>query len=106
MHNLAVQILRFLDESNPGLVECEFVDAEGRRHTIIDKVPIVSLEDLNATSKYPRPGAVRCEVLIRWQDAGGRELAQIATEIESTEQLLEFVVLGSQLSPESGNETG
>ena len=30
MHNLAVQIVRFADDNQPGRVECEFVDAEDR----------------------------------------------------------------------------
>ncbi|HEY6968125.1 MAG TPA: hypothetical protein VJA94_02885 [Candidatus Angelobacter sp.] len=100
-YNLAVQIVRFVDASNPGVVACEFLDANDIRHTIIDKVPVVSLLDLDASSKYPQPGAVRCEVLMRWHDAGGRERARITTEIESTEESFEFVVLSSQLSIES-----
>jgi hypothetical protein len=101
MHTLAVEIVRFVDDHQPGWVECEFVDAEGRRHTIVDKVPILSLEPLEATSKYPQAGFVQCEVLNRWEDDKGRKLARISTarpiDIESTEGLSEFVVLSAQL---------
>jgi hypothetical protein len=37
---LAVWIVRFVDQHFPGWVECEFIDAEGRRHTVRDKVPV------------------------------------------------------------------
>jgi hypothetical protein len=102
LYNLAVNIVRFTDDHFPGWVASEFMDAEGHRHTIIDKVPGLSLEDLDATSKYPRPGAARCEVLDRWQDSQGRELARISLVrpdgLESTEGLSEFVVISAQLS--------
>jgi hypothetical protein len=100
--SLIVQIVRFVDDHQPGWVACEFQDAEGRRHTLIDKVPIFSLEDIDSASSFPRSGAARCEVLKRWRDDQGRELAQVSTarpdDIESTEGLSEFVVKSAQLS--------
>jgi hypothetical protein len=102
MHQLAVSIVRFTDDNFPGWVACEFTDAEGRLHTIIDKVPVLSLEDLDATSEYPRPGAARCEVLDHWRDALGHELVRISLArpdgIETTVGLAEFVVLATQIS--------
>ena len=68
MAELAVQIVRFVDDTQPGVVACEFSDADGRRHTLIDKVPIFTTEHLDASSAYPQGGAVRCEVLSRWRD--------------------------------------
>jgi len=59
MPNLAVEIVRFVDDHQPGWVECEFIDAEGRRHTIIEKVPIVSPDKLDSTSEYPQSGFVQ-----------------------------------------------
>ena len=94
--DLAVQIVRFVDDYQPGIAACQFVDADGRRHTLIDKAPIFSAETLDADSRYPRPGAAR-SVLKRRRDACGRELASISTadpySIESSEGLSEFVVL-------------
>jgi hypothetical protein len=102
MYNLAVEIVRFVDDRQPGWVACELIDAEGDCHTIVDKVPVLSREDLDATSGYPRPGATRCEVLDRWRDALGRELARITLArpdgLESTDGFSEFVVLSTQLS--------
>jgi len=57
--NLALQITRFVDEDQPGFVACEFVDASGDVHEIIEKVPIVSTDDLWFDTTYPLPGAAR-----------------------------------------------
>jgi|SRR5579863_2128636 len=98
---LAVRIVRFVsDYPRPGVVACEFMDAEGRIHTFVDKVPVFTAENLDAASFYPHPGSAACGVLARWQDALGRELVRITTarpiEIQSTEGLSEFVVLSTQ----------
>jgi len=101
MRKLAIEIARFVDDDFPGWVECQFADADGRQHTLVDKVPIFSVEPLDADTRYPLPGFARCEVLEQWRDAGGRELARISTAspdgIESADGLAEFVVLSSQL---------
>jgi hypothetical protein len=103
MHSFAVQIVRFVDSHQPGWVACEFVDAAGCCHTLIDKVPIFTAEVLDETSRYPKIGTVRCEVLQRWHDADGRELARVSTarpwNVESTEKLTEFTVPAVQLTP-------
>lgn len=98
---LAVDIVRFEDDCQPGIVACEFTDASGQRHTVIDKVPIFTCIPLDGSSKYPQPGTARCTVLTRWRDEGGRELVNISTAkpdgIESSEGLSEFVVLFDQI---------
>ena len=102
MHNVAVQILRFVDSSFPGWVECELVDAVGRRHILKDKVPIFVVEDLDANSKYPRPGFVACEVAERYQNEKGQELVRVSLvkpyDIESTGGVSEFIVSASLVS--------
>jgi hypothetical protein len=41
MKELAIQIVRCLDDQHqPGWVECDFIDADGRRHVLVDKIPI------------------------------------------------------------------
>jgi hypothetical protein len=99
---LAVDIVRFVDDCQPGIVASEFVDAEGRRHTLIDKIPIFSSDySLDANSIYPQPGAVRCTVLERWSDEEGREFVSISTSspdgVDSTEGDTEFVVLAASV---------
>ncbi len=99
---LSVTITRFVEEYQPNIVASELMDANGHVHTFVLKEPLVSLDELNAHSSYPRPGSIRCVVLDRGYDANGRELVTISTAepngIESTEELSEFVVLQFQLS--------
>jgi hypothetical protein len=99
---LAVEIVRFVDDYQPGIVECEFNDADGHRHTLRDKVPIFTTELLDAHIKYPRPGTARCTALSVWQDLLGRELIALSTavpfSIRSIDGLSEFVVMQSQVS--------
>ena len=98
---ITITITKFVDKGFPGFVECQLVDAMGQSHAIIEKVPIVTTEDLWLDSSYPREGSFRCEVVKNWEDDRGRNLCQIDTSrpwsIESTEGKTEFVVLASQL---------
>jgi hypothetical protein len=99
MHFISAQIVRFADAHQPGWVECEFVDAEGRRHIIVEKVPVLTSKDLGADSKYPTLGSVPCEILRRYQDEAGQELARVSTarpaNIATKEGLSEFTVFAT-----------
>jgi hypothetical protein len=97
MPELLVNIVRFVDESQPGIVECEFIDANQRKHTMIDKVPMFSELDLWSDSAYPQPGTARCQVLESFTDQRGREVVRIRC-LESTTGESEFVVEPSQIS--------
>jgi hypothetical protein len=95
---LSVQITRLVDESFPGWVACEFDDAHGIRHTIVDKAPTFTTETLDGTSLYPRPGSAPCKVAERWQDRHGRELVRITiADMDSAEGLSECIVVATQL---------
>ena len=106
--SLAVKIVRYVDDHFPGWVESEFVDADGRCHTIRDKVLGLTADyaSLGPDSDYPQPGQVRCEILYKSLGADGTRLVHITTArpwaMESTEGLSEFVVLSTQLSEEPG----
>ena len=43
-----VQVVRFVDDSFPGFVECELIDAHGRRWLFVEKGPVVTTEHLTA----------------------------------------------------------
>jgi hypothetical protein len=99
-----VKIVRFVDESFPGFVECHLSDALGQQHVFVDKVPIVTAADLGPESLYPQPGVIACEMSAQWTDEQGRELRRITTEtpwgVESTSGETSFVVLAEQLLAE------
>jgi hypothetical protein len=101
MEFLIVQITRFADEHQPGWVACEFEDAEGVRHTFVEKVPVITNLDLDATSKYPQPGMLPCRVLARWETSVGAERIRISLkplDVTTLEGVSEFVVLPTQIS--------
>lgn len=106
MPKLSVQIVRFVGNHQPGWVACDLVDAAGRRHVFIDKVPIFTIEPLDVNSDYPKPGIVRCKVLKRWQGEKGLELVRVSTTgpdgVESTEGLCEFTVSAKLIMSVSG----
>jgi hypothetical protein len=74
-----VAIVRYTDGSFPGWVECHLTDVHGRRWPFVEKVPIVTADYLDASSLYPQPGVIACEVVGRRQD-GAREVVTIDTE--------------------------
>jgi hypothetical protein len=101
MHRIPIQIVRFVEDYFPGIVECAFIDASGREHRFIEKAPVVSAGCLNESATYPQPGQIACEILESWRGVDGRVLARVTTErpwgIESTEGQSEFVVVAEVL---------
>ena len=101
MPALTVEIVRFVDEHQPGFVECVLRDAANNEHVFVEKVPVVTTENLWSTSSYPQPGAIECVVLEKWKDKNGRLLVRATTEqpwsVESTRGESSFVVLASQV---------
>ncbi len=80
MHTICVQIVRFADPSQPGWVECVLQDASDREWVLVDKVPVFTEADLDASSTYPQPGVVACEIVREWTDGHGRQRCIITTE--------------------------
>ena len=100
MAGFLIEIVRFVDDSFPGWVECKLIDAYGREKTYVEKIPIVTAEDLDSLSHYPRPGVIACEVVERNQ-IEGREVVSVDTTspwgVESVRCETQFAVLTSQL---------
>ena len=98
---LRVQIVRYIEDYFPSIVECELADAVGRVHTFIEKGPVVSDEWPGPEDNYPMSGIIRCEILEQWHDSDGRDLVRITTEqpdyVETKDGVTEFVVLSSQV---------
>lgn len=101
MLGLKVQITRFVDDCQPGIVECQLVDAVGHLHSFIEKVPIISSEDLSWNNNYPRPGIIACEEIGRCHNELGKEIVKINTEqpwgVESTDGKSHFEVFQKSL---------
>jgi len=96
---LRVDVIAFVDESFPGFVRCAFTDADGNRHTFIEKVPCVTTQDLWSDSIYPQQGAVQCAKVEDLGDGTDR-LTRVAIGVLSMEppsDLEQFVVRESQL---------
>jgi len=102
MIGIRVSITRYVsDDPQPGIVECEFCDAHGRRWNFMEKTAIVSSEYLDAHTSYPQPGVIACEIVSRSRDATGREIVLVDTErpwcVESVDGSMRFEVLPSSL---------
>jgi hypothetical protein len=102
MIGVRVTITRYVsDEPQPGLVECQFLDAHGRRWSFIEKTAVVSMDHLDAHSVYHRPGVIAGEVVRRGPGAAGREVVRIDTEspwgVESVDGVTRFEILPESL---------
>ncbi len=97
-----VEITKYVDASFPGFVECRLTDAWGGEWLFVEKLPVVSLADLDETSCYPQAGMIACQVIDRRHDSTGREIVTINTyapwHIESTSGETQFDVLLDQLT--------
>jgi hypothetical protein len=95
MPSLRVQIVRFVDDYQPGIVECQFRDADGQMHSIIGKQVCFSSVDLWWDSIYPQPGAVECRVL----GSPSHRTVRITLAEETTDGTSEVVVPETDLIP-------
>jgi hypothetical protein len=61
MVGVKVKIIRYLgDDPQPGIVECELVDAHGEAWPFIEKTAVVSATDLDEHTSYPQEGIIAC----------------------------------------------
>lgn len=101
MKAIKSKIISFISNDQPGFVECKFVDAWNKEHTIHDKVPVVTEKYLDEKSEYPQDGVVGCEIIKQWKDQDGRTIFTVTTQkpwhIDTLEGLSEFDVLEEQL---------
>ena len=79
MPKLCVVVVRWVDDSpQPGLVEAQFDDAQGRRWSFLDKWPIF-LTELNDL-EFPKNGVIRCEIIEGVSDSVGQSVVRISTD--------------------------
>ena len=102
MIGISVLITKYIsDDPQPGIVECQLVDAYGNEWVFQDKTAIFSSLNLDVSSDYPQPGVIACEIIKQWQDVNGREIVTVNTErpwgVETLTGASRFDVLGSQI---------
>ena len=101
---IEVTIVRFVEEHQPGIVECVFEDASGQAHGIVDKCWMLTEQSLWSDSAYPVQGSVQCRVLKLRKDHLDRKLALITIaepdHLETTEDKTEFILFASKVSDE------
>jgi hypothetical protein len=100
--SLHVQIVRFLSDSpQPGIVECQLVDAAGREWFFIDKVPTFTSIAVDGQSRYPQPGSIACAVIKKRRNSQGQKIITIDTDkpwgVESTTGETTFDVRPEQI---------
>jgi len=100
MLGIEIDIERFIDESQPGWVECSLTEALGIEHKYREKVPIVTAESLDSDSSYPRKGVVAC-VIVERCILDGREIVTVESEsiwgVESIAGESKFKVLSENV---------
>ena len=101
IRGLSVLIARYVDASQPGWVECHFHDAAGQLWKILEKVPVVTDQEISESTELPTHGIVHCVENSRHTHESGRQLVAIDTElpfyIEATDGTHNFEVLADQL---------
>jgi hypothetical protein len=99
---LRAQIIRWVDDYQPGIVECRFTDALGQEWSVIEKLPILTDANLWSDSEFPQPAFIACQIIRRDRDDVGHEVASIDTQnpwaIEATDGTTSFRVFARDLT--------
>ncbi|TCO59361.1 hypothetical protein [Actinocrispum wychmicini] len=79
MAEVACQVVRWVaDEPQPGLVEAQLIDSDGRLWSFIDKEPVFCVEG-DWPRQFPVAAAIRCQIIGREIIADGQEVITIDT---------------------------
>jgi hypothetical protein len=99
---IKILITSFIDDHQPGFVECKFYDALNKEHIVQDKVPIVTDRYLDANSEYPQDGIIACEIIKQSEDTNGKTIFTVNTlkpwGVDTIEGLTEFHLFEEQLT--------
>jgi hypothetical protein len=80
MPEVRCQVVRWVaDEPQPGLVEAQLTDSDGRLWSFIDKEPIFCNEWIGPQTPFSVAGAIRCQVIGHATLTDGREVITIDT---------------------------
>jgi hypothetical protein len=97
---IKIEIVNFVDESNPGWVTCRLIDANGVEHWFREKAPVVTAGEIWADSDFPLEGEIACVIL-----SAGPESVVVDTQlpwgVESTTGQTQFEINRAQLVADS-----
>jgi hypothetical protein len=80
MAAVACQVVRRVaDELQPGLVEAQLTDSDGRSWSFIDKEPVFCPEEAVRAARLPVAAAIRCRIIRRDILADGQVVMTIDT---------------------------
>src|SRR5581483_8420235 len=101
MIHVQIQITRIVDYGQPWFVECELVDAFGRKWIFLEKEPVVNTADSLNEADLPSPGVIAGHIVDEETDSAGRRIITIDTEkpwgIEAVTGERRFDVLPEQI---------
>jgi hypothetical protein len=63
MKFLVIDIVEYTQNDFPGWVRCKLIDSMGKEHYFNEKVPIVSVENINKNTTFPQKGYIRGEII-------------------------------------------
>jgi len=87
------QAIRWIDDSFPGWIEVKVIDAAGRDHRIVDKVPVLTTLDIRSDTCFPTElwiGAVTT-------DTGGEHVTARLKWVDTQEGLNELVIAAADV---------
>lgn len=79
MKFLEVKIVELVDADFPGWVKCVFRDIDNIEWHIVEKAPVVSLENFNSETVLPKDGQVGCEIIGEFVDRNNKRILRIDT---------------------------
>jgi hypothetical protein len=80
MAAVACQVVRWVaDKPQPGLVEAQLMDSEGRSWSFIDKEPVFCSEGDVRAARLPTAATIRCRIIGRDILADGQVVVTIDT---------------------------
>ena len=66
MAAIACRLVRWVaDDPQPGIVEAELTDVDGRRWAFIDKVAVFTSATVSSATAFPVDGIIHCQVVGR-----------------------------------------
>lgn len=80
MKFIKIKITKFISNDQPGFVECKLTDIHNKEWSFIEKIPVVTTENIEENSDFPLDGYIAGEVVKQWSDEKGRQILTINTQ--------------------------